>query len=74
MIVQFPSSPKPTSNAAPNLKDLGEILHLLSYSLALVASPRLSAEAARTIAKRAQETAESYAVLISACIEQEGSV
>lgn len=74
MIIPFPNAPLPRPDLTPTLKDIGEILHLLSYSLAVIASPKISIEAARTTAKHAQNTAEAYAKLISACVEQGGAV
>lgn len=74
MIVQLPHAPLPDTAAPQSLEDVRHILDLLSYTFALVASPKVSIDRARGIAKHAQKTAEAYSEVVAMMIEQGGAV
>lgn len=72
MIIQFPKATAPTVDAQLGLSDVHETLVMLSLSLALIASPRMPIDRARTAAKHAQKVAEAYADVVAALMEQRG--
>ena len=69
MILQFPA---PAQVAQPDLTDVRDTLLMLSLTLAFIASPKMPIERAREAARLAQKTADSYADIVSALIEQGG--
>jgi hypothetical protein len=69
MILQFPA---PAETAQPDLKDVRDTLLMLSLTLAFIASPKMPIERAREAARLAQQTADSYADVVGALIEQGG--
>lgn len=73
MIIQFPKAAAPALDAPLGLADVHETLVMLSLSLALMASPKLPIDRARTAAKHAQKVAESYADVVAALMDQEGA-
>jgi hypothetical protein len=69
MILQFPT---PAQTAQPDLTDVRDTLLMLSLTLAFIASPKMPVERDREAARLAQKTADSYADIVSALIEQGG--
>lgn len=72
MIIQFPKAMAPAVHAPLGLADVHETLVMLSLSLALMASPKMPIDRARTAAKHAQKVAESYADVVATLMEQGG--
>ena len=70
MIIQFPQKPIAPESVELGLADVHETLVMLGLTFALVASPKLPIERARTAAKHAQEVAEAYADVVSALMDQ----
>jgi hypothetical protein len=70
MIIQFPTQTIPTVDAPLGLADVHETLVMLSLTLALIASPKLSIERARISAGHAQKVAEAYAEVVAALMDQ----
>lgn len=67
MILQFPT---PAQAAQPDLTDVRDTLLMLSLIMAFIASPKMPIERAREAARLAQKTADAYADVVSALIEQ----
>lgn len=72
MIIQFPAQSVPTIDAPLGLAEVHGTLVMLSLSLALIASPKMPIDRARTAAKHAQKVAESYADVVAALMDQGG--
>lgn len=72
MIIQFPN-PIPPVDAQLGLTDVHETLVMLSLTLALIASPKLPIERARTAAKHAKKVAEAYADVVAALMSEGGA-
>lgn len=72
MIIQFPKTTAPAVDAQLGLSDVHETLVMLSLSLALIASPKMPIDRARTAAKHAQKVAEAYADVVAALMDQGG--
>lgn len=71
MILQ---SPTPAQAAQPDLTDVRDTLLMLSLTLAFIASPKMPIERAREAARLAQKTADAYADVVSALVEQGGGL
>lgn len=72
MIIPFPKATTLAVDAPLGLADVHETLVMLSLSLALIASPKLPIDRARTAAKHAQKVAETYADVVAALMDQGG--
>lgn len=72
MIIQFPVQTVPATDAPLGLADVHETLVMLSLALALIASPKMPIDRARTSAKHAQKVAEAYADVVATLMSQGG--
>lgn len=67
MILQSPTSTQATQ---PDLTDVRDALLMLSLTLAFIASPKMPIERAREAARLAKKTADAYADVVSALVEE----